>query len=100
MEKLIYQRHGRKFTVRGYNEEGTISTAFDMTVMNEVDRFHLVIDVCDKIEHEIFDDLSEEIKYSAVYLRQEMKSMLNKHRKFINEFGCDMEEITSWKWDL
>lgn len=100
VEKLIYQRHGRKFTVRGYNEEGTISTAFDMTVMNEVDRFHLVIDVCDKIEHEIFDDLSEEIKYSAVYLRQEMKSMLNKHRKFINEFGCDMEEITSWKWDL
>jgi xylulose-5-phosphate/fructose-6-phosphate phosphoketolase len=100
VEKLVYQRRGRNFTVRGYNEEGTISTAFDMTVMNNIDRFHLVIDICDKIEHDIFEQLTPETKYSAVYVRQDMNSMLVKHKKFINEYGYDMKEITDWKWDL
>jgi len=100
VEKLVYKRRGRNFTVRGYNEEGTISTAFDMTVMNKIDRFHLVIDVCDKIEHELFEYLSPEIKFSAVYLRQDMKKILAKHKKYIAEFGVDMSEITEWKWDL
>ena len=100
VNKLIYKRNGRNFTVRGYNEEGTISTAFDMTVMNNLDRFHLVIDVCNKIEHEIFDDLSPKTKFSAVYVRQEMETLLTKHKKYIREFGVDMPEITEWKWDL
>lgn len=100
VEKLVYKRNGRNFTVRGYNEEGTISTAFDMTVMNKIDRFHLVIDVCDKIEHDLFEKLPAAVTYSGVYLRQEMYAMLNKHRKFIAEFGCDMKEITEWNWDV
>lgn len=100
VEKLVYKRRGRNFTVRGYNEEGTISTAFDMTVMNDIDRFHLVIAACDKIEHELFDSLAPEIKFSAVYLRQEMHTMLTKHKKYIAEFGVDMNEISEWKWDL
>jgi len=100
VEKLVYKRHGRKFTVRGYNEEGTISTAFDMTVMNKIDRFHLVIDVCDKIEHELFEKLQVSLKYSAVHLRQEMYSMLNKHKRFIAEFGYDMKEIADWRWNV
>jgi len=100
VEKLVYKRRGRNFIVRGYNEEGTISTAFDMTVMNNLDRFHLVIDVCDVIEHQLYDKLSKETKFSAVYLRQEMNTLLNKHKKYIAEFGVDMTEITDWKWDL
>lgn len=100
VEKLIYKRRGRNVDVRGYNEEGTISTAFDMTVMNNLDRFHLVMDVCDKIEHELFEKLSPEIKFSAVYLRQEMDTLLTKHKKYIAEFGVDMPEITEWKWDV
>jgi xylulose-5-phosphate/fructose-6-phosphate phosphoketolase len=100
VEKLVYKRNGRNFTVKGYNEEGTISTPFDMTVMNKIDRFHLVIDVCDKIEHELFEYLSPEIKFSAVYLRQEMQKLLTKHKNYIAEFGIDMNEITEWKWDL
>jgi len=100
VEKLVYQRRGRNFTVRGYNEEGTISTAFDMTVMNNIDRFHLVIDICDKIEHDIFERLTPETKYAAVYVRQEMNSMLVKHKKYIAEYGVDMDEITEWKWDI
>jgi xylulose-5-phosphate/fructose-6-phosphate phosphoketolase len=71
-----------------------------MTVMNKMDRFHLVIDVCDKIEHELFEFLSPEIKFSAVYLRQEMHTILIKHKKYIAEIGVDMSEITEWKWDL
>ena len=71
-----------------------------MTVMNKIDRFHLVIDVCDKIEHELFEYLSPEIKFSAVYLRQEMQKLLTKHKNYIAEFGIDMNEITEWKWDL
>lgn len=99
VEKLIFRRNGCKnFAVRGYNEEGTISTAFDMTVMNNIDRFHLVIDVCIKIENEC-KTVKEKTRWSAVYVKQEMEQMLNKHKRFINEFGVDMDEISSWKWD-
>lgn len=100
VEKLVYKRRGRNFHVKGYEENGTISTAFDMTVMNQIDRFHLVIDVCDKIEHEMFGDLSNETKWSAVYLRQDMANMLIEHKRFINENGVDMDEVTGWSWDL
>jgi len=99
VEKLIFGRHGSgNFTVRGYNEEGTISTAFDMTVMNNMDRFHLVMDVCDKIEFEC-KTVGPQTKWSAVYVRQEMEEMLIKHKRFIHEFGVDMDEITSWRWN-
>jgi len=100
VEKLIFGRHGsNNFIVRGYNEEGTISTAFDMTVMNNIDRFHLVIDVCLSIEKQC-KTVKEKTRWSAVYVKQEMEQMLIKHKKFINEFGVDMDEITSWKWDI
>jgi xylulose-5-phosphate/fructose-6-phosphate phosphoketolase len=68
--------------------------------MNKLDRFHLVIDVCDKIEHDLFEKLSDDIKYQAVYLRQEMASALIQHHKYITEFGVDMPEIVDWKWDV
>ena len=53
LRSMEYHRDGKNFTVRGYNKEGTIFIAFDTTVMNNIDRFHLAIDVCDTIEHEI-----------------------------------------------
>jgi xylulose-5-phosphate/fructose-6-phosphate phosphoketolase len=87
VEKLIFRRHGSKnFTIRGYNEEGTISTPFDMTVMNKLDRFHLVIDVCNKIEYEC-KSVKEKTRWSAVYVKQEMEQLLIKVRgKLVSTF--------------
>jgi xylulose-5-phosphate/fructose-6-phosphate phosphoketolase len=99
IEKLVYHRANRNFTVRGYMEEGTISTAFDMTVMNNVDRFHLVMDVCDMVESEKCPNVDKETRWSAVYLRQEMACKLIKHKEYIYENGVDMPEIEEWKWD-
>ena len=55
--------------------------------------------VCDKIESKCHS-VGPQTKWSAVYVRQEMENMLIKHKKFIHEFGVDMDEITSWKWNL
>jgi xylulose-5-phosphate/fructose-6-phosphate phosphoketolase len=99
VEKLIFGRYNRNFTIRGYNEEGTISTAFDMTVMNNLDRFHLVIDVCDKVETEC-TNVDSATKWSASYLKQEMEIALLRHKKYIHEFGVDMDEVKDWKWDV
>jgi len=99
VEKLIYGRYNRNFTIRGYNEEGTISTAFDMTVMNSVDRFHLVIDVCEKVEN-VCTNVDSSTKWSAAYLKQEMEIALLKHKRFIHEYGVDMDEVVNWKWDI
>jgi len=99
VEKLTYNRHNRNIIVGGYKEEGTISTAFDMTVMNEIDRFNLVIKACDYIESKC-TSVDESTRWSAAYVRQEMEQLLVKHRKYICEFGVDMDEITQWKWDL
>jgi xylulose-5-phosphate/fructose-6-phosphate phosphoketolase len=99
VKKLVYGRKNRQFDVVGYNEEGTISTAFDMTVMNELDRFHLVIKVCEKVEN-ICKNVDEETKWKAAYLIQEMKLKLVKHKQYIQEFGVDMDEISKWRWDI
>jgi xylulose-5-phosphate/fructose-6-phosphate phosphoketolase len=97
VQKLIFGRANRNFVVRGYKEEGTISTAFDMCVMNGVDRFHLVQDVCDMIENDC-ENVDEATKWSASYVRQEMKQLLVKHRHYINENGVDMSEVDDWEW--
>ena len=99
VHKLIFGRKNRNFHVRGYKEEGTISTAFDMCVMNGVDRLHLVQDACDLIENDC-DNVDESTKWSASYLRQEMKQMLVKHEHYIHEFGVDMPEISDWEWPV
>jgi len=98
VEKLIFGRYNRNFTIRGYNEEGTISTAFDMTVMNNLDRFHLVIDVCDKVENEC-KNVDATTKWSATYLKQEMEIDLLRHKRYIHEYGVDMDEVQGWKWE-
>ena len=100
VQNLIFERTNRNFTIRGYMEEGTISTAFDMTVMNEIDRFHLVEAVCDKIANGDIKSVGDQTRWSATYVKQEMKLVLLKHKEFIREFGVDMEEIANWKWDI
>ena len=90
IHRLTYRRtnHGN-IHVRGYKEEGTVTTPFDMTVLNDMDRFHLAMDVIDRVpqagEH-------------GVYLKQQLKGKLVEHRHYINEHGQDMPEIRNWKW--
>ena len=98
VEKLVYRRSNRNLKVRGYVEEGTISTAFDMTVMNKLDRFNLVIDACNIIVSQE-NKVDEKSKWSAAYVKQEMDQMLVKHSSYIQEFGVDMPEIEGWKWN-
>jgi xylulose-5-phosphate/fructose-6-phosphate phosphoketolase len=89
IHRLTYRRSNRNMHVRGYKEEGTITTAFDMTVRNDMDRFHLVMDVIDRLELE-----SEE----AQRLRADMEKKRVDHSSFIKEHGVDMPEITGWRW--
>lgn len=91
IHRLTYRRTNRNIHVRGYKEEGSITTAFDMTVRNEMDRFHLVIDVIDRA------NLNDE---AAQNLKETMEKKLIDHTFYINEHGVDMPEIRDWKWDL
>ena len=89
IHRLTYRRTNRNLHVRGYKEEGTITTAFDMTVRNELDRFHLVMDVIEraKIEGE-----------PARVLHEQMAKKLIEHADYINNYGIDMPEIRNWQW--
>ncbi|NDU85932.1 MAG: phosphoketolase family protein [Ferrovum sp.] len=92
IHRLIY-RHANSthFHVRGYKEEGTTTTPFDMTVLNDLDRFHLVMDVLDRVF--IPED-------QAQALRQRMEERLACHRDYIRIHGEDMPEIQEWRWSL
>jgi xylulose-5-phosphate/fructose-6-phosphate phosphoketolase len=92
IHRLTYRRtNHNNIHVRGYKEEGTITTAFDMTVMNDLDRFHLVQDVIDRLL---------QLGDTAAYLKQEMQNKLIEHKYYIRENGMDMPEVRNWKWDL
>jgi xylulose-5-phosphate/fructose-6-phosphate phosphoketolase len=91
IHRLTYRRTNQHLHVRGYKEEGTITTAFDMTVRNELDRFHLVMDV---IKHA---KLTSE---PAQKLKEAMEMKLIEHTNYINAHGIDMPEIRDWKWEF
>ncbi len=90
IHRLIYRRANHdNLHVRGYKEEGTITTPFDMTVLNEMDRFHLVQDVLDRLPQRAGN---------TAYLKQEMQDKLVTHKYYIRENGIDMPEVKDWKW--
>ena len=90
IHRLTYRRtNHHNIHVRGYKEEGTITTPFDMTVMNQLDRFDLVQDVIDRLP---------QLKDTAAYLKQEMKDKLIEHKNYIRKNGIDIPEVRDWKW--
>ncbi len=89
VHRLTYRRANRNLHVRGYKEEGTITTAFDMRVQNDLDRFHLVQDVVDRLTG---------LGSKGAYLKQIMQDKLIKHKQYIDMNGEDMPEILNWKW--
>ena len=91
VHRLTYRRTNHEnIHVRGYKEEGTITTYFDMTVLNELDRFNLVQDVIKRLP---------QLGTDGTNLRKKMKDKLISHKKYINLHGQDMPEILNWKWN-
>jgi xylulose-5-phosphate/fructose-6-phosphate phosphoketolase len=90
IHRLTYRRTGHKnLHVRGYKEEGTTSTPFDMCVMNDIDRFHLVNDVIDRVPG---------LAARAAYAKQAIHNKRIDHKEYIARYGDDMPEITGWSW--
>ena len=87
IHELTITRHNKNIIVHGYKEEGTITTAFDMRVQNEIDRYHLLLEVIELLgldEKELVKELNDKLSF---------------HKKYIAEYGTDMPEIENWKWN-
>ena len=90
IHQLTYRRtNHRNLHVRGYKEEGTTTTPFDMLVMNDLDRFHLVDDVMDRVPA---------VGPEAAYIKQEVRDKLIEHNHYVRSHGQDMPEILEWQW--
>jgi xylulose-5-phosphate/fructose-6-phosphate phosphoketolase len=90
IHRLVYKRRNHdNFHVRGFMEEGTTTTPFDMVVRNRLDRFHLVADVADRVPG---------LNSKAVYVKQAMRDKLIEHERYIVTHGKDMPEVAEWRW--
>jgi xylulose-5-phosphate/fructose-6-phosphate phosphoketolase len=91
IHRLTYRRTSHKnLHVRGYKEEGTTTTPFDMCVLNDIDRFHLVRDVIDRVPR---------LGSRAAYAKQAIDNALIEHRHYIEEHGEDLPAVLNWKWN-
>ncbi|MEO1433515.1 MAG: phosphoketolase family protein [Cyanobacteria bacterium J06633_8] len=91
IHRLTYRRTNHKnLHVRGYKEEGTTTTPFDMVVMNDLDRFNLADDVIDRVPH---------LGYKAAHVKQMLHEKLIEHKQYVRDWGEDMPEIRDWKWE-
>jgi len=90
IHRLAYRRKNHvNLHVRGYKEEGTITTPFDMTVLNDMDRFHLVQDVINRLP---------QLDGRGDHLKEEMQNRLIEHRQYITRYGEDMPLVRDWRW--
>jgi xylulose-5-phosphate/fructose-6-phosphate phosphoketolase len=90
IHRLCYRRHDHdNLHVRGYKEEGTTTTPFDMTVLNEIDRLHLALDVIHRVP---------KLQNAADAQKHALRNRLIEHKLYISEHGDDMPEIRDWKW--
>jgi len=90
IHRLTYRRRNHNnLHVRGYKEEGTTTTPFDMTVLNDLDRYHLAGDVIDRVPR---------LQRTGAHFKQMLRNKLIEHKLYIHEFGEDMPEIRNWKW--
>ena len=89
IHELTYERNNHNISVHGYQEEGTITTPFDMRVQNQIDRFNLVKDA---IMH------LPQLGNKGSFLIQKMNDKLVEHKQYIAEYGQDLEEIRNWEW--
>ena len=91
VHRLTYRRTNQNLHVRGYKEEGTITTPFDLRVQNDIDRFHLVIDVIDRLPN---------LGSKGAYLKQQLQDKLIEHKHYVHRYGKDLPEILNWKWKV
>ena len=90
IHRLTYRRtNHRNLHVRGYKEEGTITTPFDMAVLNDLDRFHLAADAVDRLP---------QLGSRAAYVKQMLADRLTEHRMYIRKHGQDMPSVRDWRW--
>jgi xylulose-5-phosphate/fructose-6-phosphate phosphoketolase len=91
IHRLAYRRTNHvNLHVRGYKEEGTTTTPFDMVVLNDLDRFHLVADVIDRVS---------KLAPMAAHAKQVLRDKLIEHKRYIHERGEDLAEVRYWRWE-